>query len=91
MAQELLFSSRVAKIVLREKIMVQARLAAEKQKCTVIESFHGEVKLIKRANPFQPRLVTLNFSNLKDCLDYVSENNFEISVVHSGKAKNNHP
>ena len=71
--------------------MVQARLAAEKQKCTVIESFHGEVKLIKRANPFQPRLVTLNFSTLKDCLDYVSENNFEISVVHSRKAKNNHP
>jgi len=68
--------------------MVQARLPAEKQKCTVIESFHGEVKLIKRANPFQPRLVTLNFSTLKDCLDYVSENNFEISVVHSGKAKN---
>ncbi len=71
--------------------MVQARLAAEREKCTVIESFHGEVKLIKRVDLSRSRLVKMSFPNLDDCLDYVNKNNFEISVVHSGKAKNNRP
>ncbi len=55
-----------------------------KEGCTLIETFHGEIKLIKRAHA---NLVTLNFSNLNDCLAYVNNNRFEINVVHSGRRK----
>ena len=54
------------------------------QKCTLIETIQGEVKLIKRA---PANLTTLEFSNLRDCLDYVSENRFQINIVHSGRKK----
>ncbi len=53
-------------------------------KCTLIETIQGEVKLIKRADA---NLTTLEFSNLKDCLDYVSKNRFQINIVHSGRRK----
>ncbi len=59
----------------------------QKEKCTVIESIYGEVKLIKRSYESQPTLVTLNFSNLKDCLDYVDKNQFQINIMYSGRRK----
>jgi len=71
-----------------ETDMDPLRLTADKEKCTVIESFHGEVKLIKRSDPSGPPLEKLTFSSLRDCLDYVRRNNFEVNVVHSGKGKN---
>ena len=55
-----------------------------KEKCTLIETLHGEVKLIKRAHA---NLMTLNFSNLKECLAYVDKNQFQINIVHSGRRK----
>ena len=55
-----------------------------KEKCTLIETIHGEVKLIRRGNA---NLVTLNFSNLRDCLDYVDKNQFQINITHSGRRK----
>lgn len=69
--------------------MVRAIALPEREKCTVIESFFGDVKLIKHADPSRSFLETHRFPNLKDCLDFVDRNNFEISVVHSGKGKNN--
>ena len=54
------------------------------QKCTLIETIQGEVKLIKRADA---NLTTLEFSNLRDCLDYVSKYRFQINIVHSGRKK----
>jgi len=59
----------------------------QKEKCTVIESIYGEVKLIKRSYESQPALVTLNFSNLKECLDYVDKNQFQINILYSGRRK----
>jgi hypothetical protein len=59
----------------------------QKEKCTVIESIYGEVKLIKRSYESQPTLVTLNFSNLKECLDYVDKNQFQINILYSGRRK----
>ena len=55
-----------------------------KKKCTVIQSLHGGVKLIKRSNESRPSLVTLSFSNLKDCLEYAEKNQFQINVMYSG-------
>ena len=55
-----------------------------KPKCTLIETIHGEIKLIKRANAI---LTTLNFSNLRDCLDYADKNQFQINIVHSGRRR----
>ena len=52
--------------------------------CTLIETIHGEVKLIMRANEF---LEALRFSNLNDCLEYVDRNKLQINVIHSGKRK----
>ncbi len=59
----------------------------QRERCTVIESLYGEVKLIKRSFQPQPGLVTLSFSNLKDCLEYVDKNQFEVNVMYSGKRK----
>jgi hypothetical protein len=53
-------------------------------KCTLIETVHGDVKLIKRANA---GLTTLNFSNLRDCLDFADKNQFQINIVHSGRRR----
>jgi len=52
--------------------------------CTLIETIHGEVKLITRANEF---LEALRFSNLNDCLEYVDRNRLQINVIHSGKRR----
>jgi hypothetical protein len=57
------------------------------RKCTVIETLYGEVKLIKRRDGFPSDLITLNFSNLEDCLEYAHRNQIQINVVHSGKKK----
>ena len=54
-----------------------------KEKCTVIQSFHGKVKLIKRSSESRHSLITLSFSNLKDCLEYVDKNQFQINIMHS--------
>jgi len=56
-------------------------------RCTVIETLHGTVKLIRRAHDVYPTLITSNFSNLDDCLNYVEKNRFEINIIHSGKKK----
>jgi len=53
-----------------------------KEECTLIETFQGEIKLIKRVHA---NLVTFNFSNLRDCLTYVNKNQFEINIMHSGR------
>ena len=58
-----------------------------KEKCTVIQSLHGEVKLIKRSYKSRPSLVTFCFSNLKDCLEYADKNQFQINIMHSGRKK----
>ena len=58
-----------------------------KEKCTVIQSLHGEVKLIKRSYRSRPSLVTLCFSNLKDCLEYADKNQFQINIMYSGRKK----
>jgi hypothetical protein len=52
--------------------------------CTLIETIHGGVKLITRANEF---LEALRFSNLDDCLEYVDRNKLQINVIHSGKRR----
>ena len=52
--------------------------------CTLIETIHGEVKLITRVNEF---LEAVRFSNLNDCLEYVDRNKLQINVIHSGKRK----
>lgn len=54
-------------------------------RCTVIETTHGTVKLIRRANDVYPTLITSNFSSLDDCLKYVEKNRLEINIIHSGK------
>lgn len=58
-----------------------------KEKCTVIESLHGDVKLIKRSHKSGPSLITLRFSNLKDCLEYADKNQFQINIMYSGRKK----
>ena len=58
-----------------------------KEKCTVIQSLHGEVKLIKRSYRSRPSLVTLSFSNLKDCLEHADKNQFQINIMYSGRKK----
>lgn len=57
------------------------------EKCTIIESLHGGVKLIKRSHPFGPRLVTLSFPRMKDCLDYADKNRFQINMMYSGRKR----
>jgi len=57
------------------------------EKCTVIESLHGKVKLIKRSHQFGPRLVTLSFPTLKDCLEYADKNRFQINIMYSVRKK----
>jgi len=58
-----------------------------KEKCTVIESLQGEVKLIKRSYKFGASLVTIPFHNLKDCLEYADKNRFQINIMYSGRRK----
>ena len=57
-------------------------------RCTVIESPLGMVKLIRRARDIYPTLITSSFPSLDDCLRYVKRNRFEINIIHSGKRKN---
>ena len=56
-------------------------------RCTVIESPLGMVKLIRRTHNAHPTLVTSIFSSLEDCLKYAEKNRFEINIIHSGKRK----
>ncbi len=58
-----------------------------KERCTVVESIYGDVKLIRRSCESRPALVTLCFPNLTDCLEYVDRNRFHISVMYSGRRK----
>ncbi len=58
-----------------------------KQQCTVIESLHGEAKLIKRSHQSGLPLVSLRFPNLKDCLEYADKNRFQINIMYSGRKK----
>jgi len=55
-----------------------------KENCTLIESMHGKVKLIWRANA---NLMTLNFSNLEECLNYADKNQIQISIMYSGRRR----
>jgi hypothetical protein len=55
-----------------------------KENCTLIESMHGKVKLIWRANA---NLMSLNFSNLEECLNYADKNQIQISITHSGRRR----
>ena len=55
-----------------------------KEKCTVIQSLYGKVKLIKRSHESRPSLETLSFPNLKDCLEYADKNQFQINIMYSG-------
>ena len=57
------------------------------QKCTLIESIHGEVKLIKRSDDSPTDLESLKLSNLKDCMEYVEKNKFQITVRHLGRKR----
>ena len=57
-----------------------------KGKCTLIETLHGEVELIKRSDD-SPNLEILKFSNLKDCMEYVEKNKFQITVTHLGRKR----
>jgi len=58
-----------------------------KEKCTLIETVHGKVKLIKRSNNSPNNLETFQFSNLKDCWEYVDQNKFQVNIIHSGKRR----
>jgi len=58
-----------------------------KEKCTVIESLQGEVKLIKRSYKSGASLVTIPFHNLKDCLEYAHKNRFQINIMYSARRK----
>jgi len=58
-----------------------------KEKCTLIETIHGEVKLIKRSDDSPPNLETLEFPNLRDCMEYVDKNKFQITVTHLGRKR----
>ena len=57
------------------------------EKCTVIESLHGGVKLIRRSHKSGPSLVTLSFPSMKDCLAYADKNRFQINIMYSGRKK----
>lgn len=57
------------------------------EKCTVIESLHGGVKLIRRSHKSGPSLVTLSFPSMKDCLEYADKNRFQINIMYSGRKK----
>jgi len=59
----------------------------KKNRCTVIESMHGMVKLIRRAPDVYPTLVTCDFRTLEDCLKYAEKNRFEINIIHSAKRR----
>ena len=74
---------KTSSIAFEKKIMATANLN-HKEECTLIETFHGEIKLIKRSHA---NLVTLSFSNLRECLAYVDKNQFEINIMHSGKRR----
>jgi hypothetical protein len=52
--------------------------------CTLIETIHGEVKLITRSND---SLEALRFPNLKDCLEYIDRSGLQINIIHSGKRR----
>jgi hypothetical protein len=52
-----------------------------KEKCTLIETIHGEVKLIKRSDDSPTNLETLKFSNLKDCMEFVDKTNFKLLLL----------
>jgi len=72
----------------KERKIMARRLGLDKSNgCTVIETLHGDVKLIRRAYDVYPTLITSNFSNLADCLQYVEKNRFEINIIYSGKRK----
>ncbi len=58
-----------------------------KEKCTLIETIDEEVKLIKRSDDSSTNLETLKSSNLKDCMEYVDKNKFQITVTHSGRKR----
>ena len=66
--------------------MSSLRGSHHKQKCTLIETIHGEVKLIKRSDD-SPNLEILKFSNLKECMEYVDKNKFQITVTHLGRKR----
>lgn len=55
-----------------------------KQKCTLIETIHEEVELIIRSDD-SPNLEVLKFSNLRNCMEYVDKNKFQIAVTHWGE------
>jgi len=48
----------------------------------------GQVELIKRSDD-SPNLEILKFSNLKDCMEYVEKNKFQIIVAHLGRKRMN--
>jgi hypothetical protein len=58
--------------------------ANRRRNCTLIETIHGEVKLITRANEF---LEAVRFYSLNDCLEYVDRNKLQINVIHLGKRR----
>ncbi len=60
-----------------------------REKCTVIESMQGKAKLIMRDDESVSNLVTLNFHNLKDCLEFVAKNQFQVSTLYSGIKRGN--
>lgn len=55
--------------------------------CTVVESFHGDVKLIKRSHESRLPLATLRFPSLKACLEYAEQNQCQINIVYSGRKR----
>ena len=57
-----------------------------KQKCTLMETIHGEVELIIRSDD-SPNLEVLKFSNLRDCMQYVEKNKLQITVTHLGRKR----
>jgi len=58
-----------------------------KEKCTVIESMQGKVKLIQRIDESYSRLLTLSFLNLRNCMEYAAKNQFQINIIYSGMRK----
>jgi len=67
--------------------MIGLRNLLHQEKCTVIESIYGDVKLIKRSRESHPALVIVFFPNLRDCLEYADRNQFQINVMYSGRKK----
>ncbi len=69
------------------------RLAAHqhKQKCTLIQTMNGDVKLIKRSDDSPNDLETLRFPGLKECIEYVDKNQYEIAITHLGRKQKKTP